>query len=91
MGKGGASKRVLVVGAAVAALAAVGASPAQASESECGPAIEAICDMVRRQVDHVVYEAEAATDYALFWGDKVIAEVNNAYYTVRCTVLEECS
>ncbi len=92
MGKGRAAKRVFAVGAAAAAIAAFGTGPAAASETTvCGPTIEPICDMAARQVAHVRNEAEAATDYVVFMGDKVIAEVNNAYYTVRCTVLEECS
>jgi hypothetical protein len=81
----------MAVAAVAASIAAVGAAPAHASATECGPAIKPICDAVGRQIDNVKTEAEAASDYVLYWGDIVVTAVNDTYYTVRCTVLEECS
>jgi hypothetical protein len=90
----GKVKRVLAVGAVAAAIGAMGAAPAQASESAwvpcSSPAIRPICDAVNRQIGNVLTEAEAATDYALYWGDIAIKAVNDTYYTVRCGVLGEC-
>lgn len=94
MGKARAVKRILAVGAVAAAIAASGAAPAQASETAwvpCdAPAIRPLCDAINRQVDNVLTEAEAATDYVLYWGDIVIANINGVYYTVSCGVLGEC-
>jgi hypothetical protein len=89
----GKTRRIGVVTAAVAALAAFTAAPASAADLwvPCDtPAIGPLCDAAGRQVGHVLTEAEAATDYVLFWGDAAIATVNDAYATVRCDVLGEC-
>jgi hypothetical protein len=81
-----------MVAAVVAGMAAFGAAPAQAAEwVPCDtPAIGPLCDAAGRQVDNALNEAEAATDYVLYWGDVAIATVNGAYQTVRCDVLGEC-
>lgn len=89
----GKTRRIGVVAAAVAGLAALTAAPAHAADEwvPCDtPAIGPLCDAVGRQVGHVLSEAEAATDYALYWGDQAIAAVNQAYGTIRCDVLGEC-
>lgn len=93
MGKGRAAKRVAAVAAVVGAMGAIGAAPAQAAEwVPCdSPSIGPICDTAERQVNNVLTEVEAQTDYVLYWGDKAIDAVNDAYYTVSCGVLGECS
>ncbi|HYO61537.1 MAG TPA: hypothetical protein VEU29_06535 [Actinomycetota bacterium] len=82
--------------AAVVGVIGAFAVPAQASDAEVPPPcewpdVEPLCDMAKRQVEHAVAEAEAATDYALTWGDRAIAIVNDTYAMVRCDVLGECS
>lgn len=87
------TKTMGIAAVVVAGFAAIGAAPAQADTMwvPCDtPAIGPLCDTADRQVDHVLAEAEAATDYVLYWGDEAIELVNETYATVRCDVLGEC-
>lgn len=88
----GKTKRIGVVAAVTAAMAALGAAPAQANEwVPCDtPAIGPLCDAAARQVENAKILAEEATDYVVYWGDQAIVLVNGVYYTVTCDVLGEC-
>jgi hypothetical protein len=69
----------------------MGAAPAQAADMwvPCDSnLIGPLCDAANRQVDHAVAEAEAAKDYVFVVGDTAIAEVNEAYNTVKCLIGE---
>lgn len=92
MSKTSVARRVATVAAVVGAVGAFGAGPAHASAwIPCdSPAIGPWCDAVDRQVANALTEVEAAKDYAVYVGDTVIREVNEAYATVRCEVLGEC-